>query len=191
MSKEIKLHGSMSVDKNIRPVKVGDDLSSLSLAEDKKGARITGDLEVQGNVNQESLYKQDTNSFLFKDVSVGFRQGVATYDATSTVIDFRITNKVFLQFDGGNITNLNSFFPNVSGNFILILKQDGSGSRTVTNFRSYNVEGDAGKGSSALVFAGGSNPTLTTDANHVDIISTYWDADAQIGYSVASLDFQF
>ena len=191
MSKEIKLHGSISVDKNIRPVKVGDDLSSLSLAEDKKGARITGDLEVQGNVNQESLYKQDTNSFLFKDVSVGFRQGVATYDATSTVIDFRITNKVFLQFDGGNITNLNSFFPNVSGNFILILKQDGSGSRTVTNFRSYNVEGDAGKGSSALVFAGGSNPTLTTDANHVDIISTYWDADAQIGYSVASLDFQF
>ena len=191
MSKEIKLHGSMSVDKNIRPVKVGDDLSSLSLAEDKKGARITGDLEVQGNVNQESLYKQDTNSFLFKDVSVGFRQGVATYDATSTVIDFRITNKVFLQFDGGNITNLNSFFPNVSGNFILILKQDGSGSRTVTNFRSYNVEGDAGKGSSALVFAGGSNATLTTDANHVDIISTYWDADAQIGYSVASLDFQF
>ena len=191
MSKEIKLHGSMTVDKNIRPVKVGDDLSSLSLAEDKKGARITGDLEVQGNVNQESLYKQDTNSFLFKDVSVGFRQGVATYDATSTVIDFRITNKVFLQFDGGNITNLNSFFPNVSGNFILILKQDGSGSRTVTNFRSYNVEGDAGKGSSALVFAGGSNPTLTTDANHVDIISTYWDADAQIGYSVASLDFQF
>ena len=35
------------------------------------------------------------------------------------------------------------------------------------------------------------NPTLTTDANHVDIISFFWDADNEIAYGVASLDFQF
>ena len=38
---------------------------------------------------------------------------------------------------------------------------------------------------------GGSNPTLTTDANHVDIISIFYDCDAEIAYGVASLDFQF
>jgi len=46
-------------------------------------------------------------------------------------------------------------------------------------------------GSSTIKFAGGSNPTLTTDANHVDIISFYWDATHEIAYGVATLDFQF
>ena len=49
----------------------------------------------------------------------------------------------------------------------------------------------AADGSNAVKFAGGSNPTLTTDANHVDIISFYWDADNEIAYGVATLDYQF
>jgi hypothetical protein len=42
-----------------------------------------------------------------------------------------------------------------------------------------------------VIWAGGSNPTLTTDANHVDILSFYYDADNEIAYGVATLDFQF
>ena len=53
-------------------------------------------------------------------------------------------------------------------------------------FDESTADGDAG-----VKFAGGSNPTLTTDANHVDILSFYWDADNEIAYGVATLDFQF
>ena len=73
-----------------------------------------------------------------------------------------------------------------------MLKQDGTGSRTVTNYKVWDiVNSDAASGSATVKFAGGSNPTLTTDANHVDIISFFYDADNQIAYGVASLDFQF
>ena len=53
------------------------------------------------------------------------------------------------------------------------------------------VNSDAASGSATVKFAGGSNPTLTTDANHVDILSFFWDADNAICYGVATLDFQF
>ena len=83
------------------------------------------------------------------------------------------------------------YFPTVSGNFQLLVKQDGTGSRTITNYKVYEFDESTADGSSAAVFAGGSNPTLTTDANHVDILSFYWDADNEIAYGVATLDFQF
>ena len=47
----------------------------------------------------------------------------------------------------------------------------------------------AADGDAAVKWAGGSSPTLTTDANHVDILSFYWDADNEIAYGVATLDF--
>ena len=49
----------------------------------------------------------------------------------------------------------------------------------------------AADGENAVKWAGGSAPTLTTDANHVDILSFYYDADNEIAYGVATLDFQF
>ena len=98
----------------------------------------------------------------------------------------------FVTFDGGNITDLNLIFPETSGNFVLLLKQDGTGSRTVTNYKAWDLANDdAADGSATVKFAGGSNPTLTTDANHVDIISIFWDADNELAYAVPSLDFQF
>ena len=73
-----------------------------------------------------------------------------------------------------------------------MLKQDGTGSRTVTNYKAWDkADDDAASGSATVKFAGGSNPTLTTDANHVDIISIFYDADNQIAYGVTTLDFQF
>ena len=127
----------------------------------------------------------------FDGMGVGFDLGTATYGATDTIVRFDQGNKQTLTFGSGNITNLYSRFPATSGNFTLILKQDGSGSRTVTNWKALDSAGSVASGSADIKFAGGSNPTLTTDANHVDIISFFWDADAEIAYGVASLDFQF
>ena len=133
----------------------------------------------------------DGNEVHFGESCAGFTQLEPTYDATTTVVDFRHSNKQNLTFGSGNITNVNLYFPSVSGNFQLLIKQDGTGSRTVTNYKVYEFDETLADGSTIVKFPGGSNPTLTTDANHVDIISFYWDVDNEIAYGVATLDFQF
>lgn len=127
----------------------------------------------------------------FDGCGVGFDLVTPTYNGTNTNVYFKDGNKQFVTFGSGNITNLNLSFPATSGNFVLMLKQDGTGSRLITNYLAYDSGGAAANGSSTVKFAGGSNPTLTTDANHVDIISIFWDADNEIAYGVATLDFQF
>ena len=141
--------------------------------------------------NGTSSAGDDGNVVHFKDSCAGFTQLEPTYDATDTLVDFRQSNKQFVTFGSGNITNLNLYFPLVSGNFVLLIKQDGTGSRTITNYKVRESDGSLADGESSVKFAGGSNPTLTTDANHVDILSFYWDADNEIAYGVATLDFQF
>ena len=133
----------------------------------------------------------DGNQVHFSDASVGFTQLEPSYDATNTDVDFRHSNKQNLTFGAGNITNLKMIFPSMSGNFVLLLKQDGTGSRTITNYKTYESDESATDGAVGVIWAGGSAPTLTTDANHVDILSFYYDADNEIAYGVATLDFQF
>ena len=128
----------------------------------------------------------------FDGCGVGFDLVTPTYNASDTNVDFLTGNKQFVTFGAGNITDLNLIFPKTSGNFTLLLKQDSSGSRTVTNYKVWDRnDSTAASGSATVKFAGGSNPTLTTDAYHVDIISFFYDADNEICYGVASLDFQF
>ena len=133
----------------------------------------------------------DGNTIDIDNACIGFTQLEPTYNAFNTEVDFRHSNKQLVTFGSGNITNLTLFFPLVSGNFTLLLKQDAGGSRTITNYKAMEFDESAADGEAAVKFAGGSNPTLTTDANHVDIISFYWDADNEIAYGVATLDFQF
>ena len=133
----------------------------------------------------------DGNEVHFGESCAGFTQLEPTYDATTTVVDFRHSNKQNLTFGSGSITNVNLYFPSVSGNFQLLIKQDGTGSRTITNYKVYEFDESTADGAAGVIFAGGSNPTLTTDANHVDILSFYWDADNEIAYGTATLDFQF
>ena len=128
----------------------------------------------------------------FDNCGVGFDLVAPTYFPNDTNVLFTTGNKQFATFGSGNITDLNLVFPATSGNFVLLLKQDGTGSRIVTNYKVWYLADDtAASGSATVKFAGGSNPTLTTDANHVDILSFFWDADNQIAYGVATLDFQF
>ena len=132
----------------------------------------------------------DGNEVSFGSSSVGFTQLEPTYNASATTVDFRHSNKQNLTFGSGNITTVDIYFPSISGNFTILIKQDGTGSRTITNYRVRDSAGNLASGDNDVKFAGGSNHTLTTAANHVDILSFYWDADNEIAYGVATLDFQ-
>ena len=160
-------------------ITVGTNEETTLLTKDDNGATAHLNIEPDGHVE-------------FDGCSVGFDLVTPTYNASDTNVDFQTGNKQFVTFGSGNITDLNLIFPATSGNFILMLKQDGTGSRTVTNYKAWDkADDDAASGSATVKFAGGSNPTLTTDANHVDIISIFYDADNQIAYGVTTLDFQF
>ena len=49
MANDIKLQEGHPVDENIRPIKVGGETTSLEIAKNGKGARVTGNLEVTGD----------------------------------------------------------------------------------------------------------------------------------------------
>ena len=134
----------------------------------KAGGTMTGDLNASDN-------------------AIGFTQFEPTYNASDTNVNFNdYGNKAFCTFGAGNITDMNLYFPDVSCNCVLLLKQDGSGSRTVTNWKTFD---QADGNESTVVWSGGSNPTLTTTANKLDILSFYWDNDNHKVYGVASLNF--
>ena len=161
-------------------ISVGANGESAIETKDDDAAAAHLNIEIDGHVE-------------FDGCGVGFDLVTPTYNVNDTDVDFTTGNKQFVTFGSGNIADLNLKFPATSGNFTLLLKQDGTGSRTVAadGWLVFDSAGSAASGSSTVKFAGGSNPTLTTDANHVDIVSFFWDADNEIAYGVASLDFQF
>ena len=119
--------------------------------------------------------------------SAGFTQHEPTYGAVDTNAYFnRLGNKAFFTFGSGSVSDLNLYFPNCSCNCSLIVKQDGTGSRTITNWKTFD---QAAFNESTVKWAGGSAPTLSTGGNAVDIISFYWDNDNHTAYGVASLNF--
>lgn len=121
------------------------------------------------------------------DNAIGFTQFEPTYNSSDTEVHFDdYGNKAFATFGAGNITDLNLYFPDFSCNCVLLLKQDTTGSRTVTNFKTFD---QADGNQSTVQFAGGSNPTLTTAANKIDIISFYWDNDNHKAYGTITKNF--
>tara|TARA_R100001463_G_scaffold35362_7_gene77137 strand:- start:342 stop:1130 length:789 start_codon:yes stop_codon:yes gene_type:complete len=126
----------------------------------------------------------------FTTAAAGFTQHEPSYGATNTDVEFRtLGNKGFFTFGAGSVTNARLYFPSVSCSCTLVVKQDGTGSRTITNWNAYDSAGNAAAGSSTVKWAGGSAPTLSTGANAIDIISFYWDKDNEVAYGVASLNF--
>ena len=142
--------------------------------------------------------------------AAGFKQRTATFSTSqvigdgndSTDVDFRLGNKFELELTNnisGSSEFINMIFPATSGNFLLVISQDGSGSRTVASagWVVYQVDGSteatnaafANGTDGAVRWSGGSAPTLTTTADKSDIISIYWDADNQTAFAVASLNF--
>ena len=147
----------------------------------------------------------------FDGCGVGFDRLEATFGTAavtsaggnSTDIDFRLGNKYILELTG-NITSgsseyLSFIFPAVSGNFLLVIGQDGTGSRAIGSsaaWRAYASDGSAADNTlfadgtdGAVRWKGGSAPTLTTTADKADIISIYWDADSQTALCDGGVNF--
>ena len=104
--------------------------------------------------------------------TIGFTQQIATGDGTTT-IDWKLGNK--FKFTFGAFNEIFTFTaPTNPCNLLLMLVQDAEGSRTVTF-------------PATVKWAGGSAPTLTTDANGIDICSFYYDGTNYFG--AASLAF--
>ena len=159
---------------------------------------------------QVDEWGDDGNSVYFRTSCAGFTRNQATFSTSgvigedgtdSTDVDFRFSNKYKLTLTdniSGSSEYINMIFPGVSGNFLLTLVQDGTGSRTVASagWRAYandealcdNTTGADGT-DGEVRWAGGSAPTLTTTANKTDVISIYWDADDQTAFCVATLNF--
>ena len=185
----VSLANDSTLENDLKPLKVGEKSTPLEISESE--LKVNGTINAEAvNVDRYAVVTQagDVNF----EGAVGFDLFTPTYNASDTEVNFKTDgNKAFVTFGSGNITDLNLNLPTTSGNFVLLLKQDGTGSRTITNYKAFDNAGNAASGSATIKFAGGSNPTLTTDANHVDILSFYWDADNEICYGVATLDFQF
>ena len=122
--------------------------------------------------------------------AVGFTQDEPTFDATDTIVDFADTgNKQKITLTD-NCTDIHFKFPAMSGNFICVLLQDGSGGRTISNWKTQDSAGNAGAGNSGLVlWAGGTAPSNTETADKADIVSFYWDADNEIAYGTYTYNF--
>ncbi len=104
--------------------------------------------------------------------TIGFTQQSTTGDGTTT-IDWKLGNKFFHTFGSQNETFVFTA-PTNPCNILLVLKQDSTGSRTVT-------------WPATVKWPGGTAPTLTTGANTIDIISFYFDGTDY--YGVDSLNF--
>ena len=137
----------------------------------------------------------DGNVVIFKAACAGFTKIAETFSDDSilstggthdTHIDFRHSNKISLAVTA-NITNLNLIFPNVSGNFLLLLTYDGD--HTITNYKVYENDESAADGSADVLWPGGTKPDNT--ASGVDILSFFYDPipGADKCYGVASLAF--
>ena len=182
---DIKLQSSANVSDYFQIATGTNGATTITTVEDGGDSNADLSFAIDGSVNFDVV-----GTVEFDGCGVGFDLVTPTYNASDTNVDFLTGNKQFVTFGSGNITDLNLIFPKTSGNFTLLLKQDGTGSRTVTNYKVWDrVDSSAASGSATVLFAGGSNPTLTTAANKTDIISFFYDADNEIAYGVASLNF--
>ena len=123
--------------------------------------------EAEGNLAATAMQdlKDDTTPELGGEFdagahTIGFTAQSATGDGTTT-IDWKLGNKFNFTFGAQNDT-FTFTAPTNPCNLMLKLKQDSTGSRTAT-------------WPSAVKWAGGTAPTLTTAANAVDLIAFYFD----------------
>ena len=143
-----------------------------------------------GGVNMLRLDEGTDDVANFLTSAVGFTQDEPTFNATVTIVLFSTKGNKAKVTLTNNCTDIHFKFPTVSGNFICVLLQDGTGGRTISNCKTQDSAGNAGAGNRGLVlWAGGTAPSNTETANKADIASFYWDADNEIAYGTYSYNF--
>jgi hypothetical protein len=126
----------------------------------------------------------------YSALPIGFTQNEPAFDADDTIITFSTTGNKQKVTLTDNCADIHFKFPAVSGNFICVILQDGSGSRTISNWKTKASDDTVGDGNSGLVlWAGGTAPSNTETADKADIASFYWDADNQIAYGTYTYNF--
>ncbi len=106
--------------------------------------------------------------------TIGFTQQTATGDGTTT-IDWKLGNKFFFTYGAQNDT-FTFTAPSNPCNLLLVLKQDGGGSRTPTWPATVKWP------------TAGTEPTWSSGGGEIDIVSFYYDGTSYFGQ--AGLDFQ-
>jgi hypothetical protein len=160
----------------------------------------TGDLTIategDGTTDSDIILDPDGDLLLqpathtCSELPIGFTQDEPTFDATDTIVLFSTKGNKAKVTLTDNCADIHFKFPKVSGNFICVLLQDGTGGRTLTSWKTQDSEGNAGAGNGGRVlWAGGSTPLNTETANKADIASFYWDADNEIAYGTYSYNF--
>ena len=82
---DVKLQEGHPADENLRPIKVGETATSLELTQFGNGARITGDLEVTGDI-KGNIKDKDLGPIIIKgDLSVPLTGVVAANNGSPTV----------------------------------------------------------------------------------------------------------
>ena len=152
--------------------------------EDGGGANAHLNFSIDGHINL-NYNKEDDEAV---PCATGFMQVTASFDATDTDVNFKSGNKQILTLTA-DIVDVHFQFPAVSGNFLCVFLQDGTGGWDVTNWKTKDAAGNAGAGNSGVVKWAGSATSLTETADKADIISIYWDATNEMAYAVASENF--
>ena len=97
-------------------------------------------------------------------------------DGATITPDFAVANNFVVTLAGTGRTLANPSNCTAGQSGVIVVRQDGTGSRTITTYGSY------------FKFAGGTAPTLTTDANAIDVLSYYVISASEI---VATLGADF
>ena len=162
---EIALQEGHPIDDAIRPIKISGEKTSLEIASENNGARITGNLEITERL--------DLNSIKTKKIITFEKELVNSVTTGTVVIDWNESQKQKLTITGTGCT-INFTDPPGACNLMLRVIQ-GDGSDTV------------GTWDPTIKWAGSSAPTLSTGAADIDLISVYFDGIKY--YGSASLDF--
>ena len=186
---------------NLYSVADNDDYSNMSCGNNGATSWVTygsaaditinpaGSIDLRGT----GSISLDPDTHTLSKLCLGFTQHTPTFNATDTYVYFyNLGNKATLTLTN-NVTDIHFRFPAVSGNFICVLLQDGTGGRTISNFKTQDASGNAGDDGGgtpgSIRWAGGTAPSNTETANKADIASFYWDADNEIAYGTYSYNF--
>jgi len=188
-TKKVTISGSLAVD-NIttdgNTVSSTDTNGDINLSPNGTGTVVINtDLDVDNlNLNGNTIISSDTNGNVevtpngtgkFVTNSSAYTPIVTLTDAATVAVDASEANS-FIVTLGGN-RSLGAASNTSNGQvFRIIVKQDGTGSRTLSYDAVYK-------------FPGGTAPTLTTTAGAVDILSFYVEDSSNI-HAVSALDFQ-